>query len=1471
MNNENLPKGNVPKKDNPYADYLPENRIKRETGMSLEKAQRFSKMYLGLFWGFAVILLVVIGFWFNGNILRNKVRAFNMNLTESINLDKIYDSKDIEWVSNSNNVIVENNVITAVKSGKAYIYATKDNKIVTDATINILTGEEAFNLEQHSMTAKVGGNTSIKVSKNIAYEQENDNSKSPREVVVEFIQSIYYRFFPNQAKKDIEKKQNEENNDSGKKTTIGTDNFNQEIPLNNNGEISNKTNSNGTIINDTDDFEDDFDDFEDDLDDFDDELDDFDDELDDFIDEDGLDFEAENDHSYGSEYTYVSTDEDVATVDENGNIDIVSEGTAEIIVQDKDGNRDSTFITGVDDSIILYNSEYLLNAGNTIDVEFGLNSENYNISDIKWKSENESIATVEESGKIHAVAIGETDITVSVGSVSKKIKVKVVPESVNLPTDLTLSDTDISIMVGESRTISSSVSEGNNTVNWISDDESIAFVKSGVIVGKGEGRTIITATTVNGIKQEILVRVIQKEIPVEGITFGSSNINMKVGETQKLKYAVYPAGATNRNISINYDRNILRIDSSYMITALKSGTTTITLESENHKSASMTITITDVPLEKIQMNTSALNLKVGDNDDLSVIFSPTNATNKDIVWSSSNNNVATVQNGHVIGVSVGTAVITATSKTNSSLTTTSNVTVTAEKTYTIIFNGNGNTSGKVGNKICIYNVNCQLPKNEYVKNGYIFDGWSTTETGNKVYNDADVVSKLTSNDNVTLYAHWSKNPNNTSKEKITVSFDCNGGTGGGSQTFTEGSSNQKFAKTCKRNGYVLAGWKKEKNAASAVYSVTSDVQDSWIISNSPSITLYAHWEAAQTETTNTSINVTFNCNGGTGGGNQTFTTNGGTQKFNTTCTKKGYILEGWKKTSTDKKADYKVNNAVSKNWIENNTPSITLYAHWSPKKISVTFDCNGGTGGGKQEFIYEVGNQNFGKLCSRNGYIQAGWSKKANSTERMYKVSSGVGDNWIDDNYPSITLYAVWAKNYGDPLVSFLPTSPPEPGSNSDESILLRSQDGTLALIDTSYNWGIKNKEYKGICSKITQYIRKYAKVSSNDDDVVLDYLILSHSHGDHVGCLSTLLTDTKLKIKNIVTKEESLSPAHYNLVSKYTSAKADSNLIKTNNLSENYELNLGIAGTKQIKLHLFNLKDVYANECKTTHDFVSVGFSYFNSYSKLIKSEKLIKNNKGQYLYISTADSGTIKKVSSTNKKELEQLVGKRAGNKSGAYLNLFAVASNKDNATLCNANTNSIVVLAEFPGSKDANTRYVYMPSDLQNNGYTFTGEKYGNVTLTSNNSPYYKIDKNGKYVFDKNGNFILDSNLQIKKPQEYLTAVAVKNLIGANNLNKIAVYQASHHGYNNDPASINVLNLNRNDIYVISLKGGLQGNISNGQNQRSYYYALDKVNKNTANKTTPGFYHSGTFFEAKGTNKVMQFSFDGSGKVSMSTNLN
>lgn len=89
-------------------------------------------------------------------------------------------------------------------------------------------------------------------------------------------------------------------------------------------------------------------------------------------------------------------------------------------------------------------------------------------------------------------------------------------------------------------------------------------------------------------------------------------------------------------------------------------------------------------------------------------------------------------------------------------------------------------------------------------------------------------------------------------KKITVTFDCNSGTGGGTQTFTTGIPNQKLTKKCTKSGKIQDGWKRKKNASSRDYTMNNEITDSWILKNTPKITLYANWK-----------NLSIKCNEGT--------------------------------------------------------------------------------------------------------------------------------------------------------------------------------------------------------------------------------------------------------------------------------------------------------------------------------------------------------------------------------------------------------------------------------------------------------------------------------------------------------------------------------------------------------------------------------------------------------------------------------
>ena len=428
---------------------------------------------------------------------------------------------------------------------------------------------------------------------------------------------------------------------------------------------------------------------------------------------------------------------------------------------------------------------------------------------------------------------------------------------------------------------------------------------------------------------------------------------------------------------------------------------------------------------------------------------------------------------------------------------------------------------------------------------------------------------------------------------------------------------------------------------------------------------------------------------------------------------------------------------------------------------------------------------------------------------------------------------------------------------DANESILFRSTDGKLALLDTAQNREV-------VCDKISSTIHAYAGVS--DDEIVdLDYLIISHSHLDHTGCLIHFLENSsrysdpdrhKINIKNIVIKNESTADKYSswnNVYSFVNDNKGTANLITTNSLDEGYTITLG-SGTDAMKLHLYNLSDVYENEPKCWNgsnlsEGKSIGFNAFNVNSG---SNRLIiydNNDNTIYPYLEKANSAA---VSYTN----DFKINKFDQNGSRTYFYAFV---RSDMQEACDANANSIAVLAEVPIQTN-DKKYLYFPSDLENNGYSHVGNynQVYDVTLTSHGVSYfYKYDNSTqKFIVDNENKLIVDNDKIVQIPREYEISLAIKNKIGADNLDKLILYQASHHGINVDKASIDVLNINRRNMNVVFTRHKTINPLPEDRKHylaRSYYYTLDEV------PTEKKYYSSG-----KDDDGTLQFLIRNSGNA-------
>ncbi len=209
--------------------------------------------------------------------------------------------------------------------------------------------------------------------------------------------------------------------------------------------------------------------------------------------------------------------------------------------------------------------------------------------------------------------------------------------------------------------------------------------------------------------------VITDIIEDTGISLSSSAATVFEGETTSLTATVTPSNATYKSVKWTSSDNSVATVNGGTVTGVSIGTATITATSHSGKTATCKVTVKENPnIVKptgVTIAPTTLTVSEGGTGTLTATVTPSNATNKTVTWSSSNENVATVSGGTVTGVGSGTATITAT--TSNGLKATANVTVSG-KTYPKI------SAGVYFEKPASWGSNL---------NAYIYDGATDTTVG----------------------------------------------------------------------------------------------------------------------------------------------------------------------------------------------------------------------------------------------------------------------------------------------------------------------------------------------------------------------------------------------------------------------------------------------------------------------------------------------------------------------------------------------------------------------------------------------------------------------------------------------------------------------------------------------------------------------------------------------------------------------
>ena len=240
-------------------------------------------------------------------------------------------------------------------------------------------------------------------------------------------------------------------------------------------------------------------------------------------------------------------------------------------------------------------------------------------------------------------------------------------EMCTLVESVSIEPKELSMTVGEQKSINATVlpkDATNKSVFWESSDENIVVVDNGDLRAKGIGSATITVTTEEGEYTDTC-EVTVLPVNVTGIDIDKLEINITEGQTATITATVLPENATDKTIiwsSVNED--IATVENG-IVTGKTVGSTVVLAKSNDggfSKYCVVTVSKKYIPVAEIIMNVSTMSLIEGYGDVLTATVKPDNATNKNVVWTSNNASVATVEKGTVTAVSPGTAVIIATTE-----------------------------------------------------------------------------------------------------------------------------------------------------------------------------------------------------------------------------------------------------------------------------------------------------------------------------------------------------------------------------------------------------------------------------------------------------------------------------------------------------------------------------------------------------------------------------------------------------------------------------------------------------------------------------------------------------------------------------------------------------------------------------------------------------------------------------------------
>jgi len=315
---------------------------------------------------------------------------------------------------------------------------------------------------------------------------------------------------------------------------------------------------------------------------------------------------------------------------------------------------------------------------NKVELEYNLAPSNTSQTDVVWSSSNEAVAEV-KNGVVAGKSVGRADITIASKdnpNVKKTCVVYVSKELDKSKVTAVRNDKNINVnwtkVAHTSSYVLSRYNKSTGIVNDIYEGTDTAFEDKDLTSGKYvyTVKAIVDENAAdanlysNSVSEESEAVIIPE--PVTGIEVANDyqHMGLFVGGSGKIRYSVIPSNATNTNVTFkSLNEKVAIVDANGVVTGVSEGNADIVITTEEGGfEAKCTVRVDGIDARGIErVGDKTVTMGLNQTRQLQVKITPSDTTNKNVQWTSSNNSVATVDsNGVVISKNSGSTIITAT-------------------------------------------------------------------------------------------------------------------------------------------------------------------------------------------------------------------------------------------------------------------------------------------------------------------------------------------------------------------------------------------------------------------------------------------------------------------------------------------------------------------------------------------------------------------------------------------------------------------------------------------------------------------------------------------------------------------------------------------------------------------------------------------------------------------------------------------